>query len=264
MLFPGASYPGLRAGDDPGVSHTQAWFSMADRLRKLLEPAISSARLESYRNDGDDLTMIVNYFHNLELSEAMYPSLQAFEVAYRNRLHDSLTMRYGTPFWFDNPDFAQSRLHAESVVSVRNGLRRDGKSHPLSADHIVSRLSFGFWHGLLNRPFERSLWRPDGYELIGEVFPFASRRGRSRQVLWRNIEQIRIIRNRVMHYEPIWHRPRLNSDHLLILEMLGWISPEMQSAIMLSDRFDAVLHQGRSDIERRIVAEIHSLYPEVI
>lgn len=234
---------------------------MAHRLRSSLESAISSSRLESYRNGGDDLAMIVNYFHNLELSEALYPSLQAFEVTYRNSLHNALTARYSTPYWFDHPDFSHSKFHVDSVVTVRNGLQRDGKPYPFSADHIVSRLNFGFWHGLLNRPFEKLLWQVNGWQLITVVFPAVPRKERSRQGLWDRLEQIRFLRNRVMHYEPIWYRPRLGTDHRLILETLGWISPDMESAIALSDRFPVVHIQGRPILEQRIQAEIQRRYP---
>lgn len=226
---------------------------MPHRLRISLEPAISTARLESYRNGGDDLDMLVNYFHNLELSEALYPSLQAFEVAYRNSLHDALTARYSTPYWFDHPDFLQSSRHEKSVADVRSGLKRDGKQSPYSADHIVSRLNFGFWHGLLNRPFEKSLWQVNGWQLIATVFPAAPRKQRNRQGLWNQIDHIRILRNRVMHYEPVWNRPHLETDHGLILDTLGWISPDMKSAIAMSDRFPRVYGQGRNRIQNELI-----------
>lgn len=235
---------------------------MAHRLRSSLESAISTARLESYRNGGDDLSMIVNYFHNLELSEALYPSLQAFEVAYRNSLHDALTARYSTPYWFDHPDFSHSKRHVDNVRRVRNDLQRDGKLYPFSADHIVSRLNFGSWHGLLNRPFEKPLWQPDGWQLITTVFPAAPRRQRNRQGLWSRVDHIRILRNRVMHYEPIWYRHSLETDHRLILDTLGWISPDMKSAIAMSDRFPRVHRQGRNRIEQRVRDEIQRRYTD--
>lgn len=233
---------------------------MAHRLRSSLESAISTARLESYRNGGDDLAMIVNYFHNLELSEALYPSLQAFEIAFRNSLHDALAVRYSTPYWFDDPNFPSSKRHSDSLYRVRKGLQDDGHPAPFSADHIVSRLSFGFWHGLLNQPFEATLWRVNRWELIREVFPAAPRRFRTRKLLWDQIDHIRILRNRVMHYEPVWNRPQLETDHRLILDTLGWISPDMRSAISLSDRFDTVHRQGRGRIEQRVQGEIQRRY----
>lgn len=232
---------------------------MAHLFRSSLESAISTARMESYRNGGDDLAMIVNYFHNLELSEALYPSLQALEVTFRNSLHDSLTARYGTPYWFDHPDFAHSRQHVKSVAGIRNDLHREGISPPYSADHIVSRLSFGFWHGLLNRPFEATLWRANSGAMITAVFPNSPRWVRNRQALAGRVNYIRILRNRVMHYEPIWTRPGLQNDHRQVLETLGWISPDMASAITLSDRFPAVFTHGRHAVEQRVLAEIQRM-----
>ncbi len=44
-------------------------------------------RLENYRAGGSDLDMVDNYFYNLELSEALYPALQAFEIALSNSIN---------------------------------------------------------------------------------------------------------------------------------------------------------------------------------
>lgn len=63
-----------------------------------LELPLSRIRLENYRPlHGADLDMVVNYFLNIELSEALYPTLQAFEVALRNSVHRALSQHFGTP-----------------------------------------------------------------------------------------------------------------------------------------------------------------------
>jgi hypothetical protein len=69
-----------------------------------------------------------------------------------------------------------------------------------------------------------------------------------------------LIRNRVMHYEPIWQRPRLRDDRASILEALRWISQEMQESITMCDRFSAVLG-GRALTEARVAHEIQGRDP---
>jgi len=227
-----------------------------------LERPVSRVRLENYRPpNGSDLAMVVTYFYNIELSEALYPTLQAFEIALRNSIHLALSQHFQSANWFDRPGFyppprppATEPWQERAIREARDQLTNESKSH--DADRIVAALHFGFWHGLLNRPFEQKLWRPHHSALLGQVFPHATRRQRNRQAIWDRVDRIRIIRNRVMHYEPIWYRPHLRQDHADILEALGWISPAMQRTIAMCDRFPQVFATGRISIEQRILPEI--------
>lgn len=212
-----------------------------------IRSTVSPARLESYRNGGNDLQMLANYFRNIALSEALYPALQAFEITYRNSLHQALQKRFDQEDWFNTVAFRElpsNERHIAALVDVQRGLVRDRKPTPVSTDHIVSRLNFGFWHGLLNRPFEATLWRPDSWRLISETFPHAPRRFRDRQKLWIRVDHIRVLRNRVMHYEPIWSRPDLKGDYLSIVQAIDWINPTMGEAVGAIDRFMAVLMEN--------------------
>jgi len=57
-----------------------------------------------------------------------------------------------------------------------------------------------------------------------------------------------MLRNRVFHYEGIWHRSALLQEHADIHEAIGWISPTMQKAILAVDAFPAI-HAGRARVE---------------
>lgn len=231
---------------------------MVARFITALDRPVSRVRLENYRQaNASDLDMVVNYFHNLELSEALYPTLQAFEIALRNSIHLTLTQHFQTPFWFDQPQLLPPR-QSRQISDARAALAREGK--PYDPDRVVAALHFGFWHSMFNSPFERGLWRPNQSALVGQVFPQAPRRQRNRQSVWNRIDRIRILRNRVMHYEPIWYRTRLNDDHSAILEALWWISPDMHDTIAMCDRFPLVHGGGRADIEHRIQNEILKRY----
>ena len=199
-----------------------------------LERPISRVRLENYRAGGSDLDMIVNYFYNLELSEALYPSLQAFEISFRNSVHSALADHFGTTYWFDRPTFLPD-WQAQQITDAPRKLTKVGKPH--DADRIIAELSFGFWHSMFNSPFERHVWRPNRSALIGLVFPHIPSRSRNRQDVWNRCDRIRNIRNRVMHFEPVWSRLGLSSDHAEIQESLRWISVEMYESIAMCDRF---------------------------
>lgn len=240
---------------------------MVTQFVASLERPVSRVRLENYRAGGTDLDMVVNYFYNLELSESLYPTLQAFEVAFRNSIHSTLLQHFNNPFWFDTaglyppPKPPKTTTWQEDALRVaRRKLTEEGKPH--DADRIVAEMHLGYWHALFNRPFEQKLWRPNQWALLEQVFPQMTRKQRNRQYVWKRVDRIRILRNRVMHYEPIWHRVRLADDHISILEALHWISSDMHDVIAMCDRFPQVHDGGRSNLERRIHVEIANRYPD--
>jgi hypothetical protein len=223
-----------------------------------LERPISRVRLENYRPaNGSDLDMVVNYFYNLERSEALYPTLQAFEIALGNSIHLTLKDHFQTDDWFDRRGFLPAWQRSQ-ISAARATLLKEKKAH--DADRIVAELHFGFWHSMFNSPFERGLWRPNHSALVGQVFPQISRKERNRQSVWDRIDRVRIIRNRVMHYEPIWYRARLQGGHGSILEALYWISPAMHQTIAMCDRFPELLLVGRTGMEVKVQAEIQRRY----
>jgi hypothetical protein len=66
-----------------------------------LQGAISTPRLDAYRQaGGSDLDMVVNYFWNIELAEAIVPALHACEIALRNAIHKAMTKATGNEMWF--------------------------------------------------------------------------------------------------------------------------------------------------------------------
>jgi hypothetical protein len=228
---------------------------MVTRLVRELRFPVSPVRLEAYRPaGGTDLEMIVNYLWNIELSEALYPCLQTFEVALRNSIHDALTYHFGTEFWFDEGillDWQQTTLQ-----EAKDQLETYKK--PLEPGRIVAELAFGFWSSMFNSPYEESLWHANGAALIDTVFPNLPRTLRTRKKLSHHIERIRRLRNRVFHYEPIWNKSDLDARHRQIHEALAWISPEMRAVMALCDRFDDVF-QSRPAIEAKLTAHAAGL-----
>jgi hypothetical protein len=201
---------------------------MVAQFVAALEPAVSKVRLEAYRPAGADARdMAVNYFLNIELSEALYPSLQAFEIALRNSIHAALSQHFQAEFWFDQPGFLLTWQQG-AIQNARDELTKYGKPH------------------------EAVLWHAKGSVLLDEVFPQLPRTVRTRQSVWDRCDQIRRLRNRVMHYEPIWSRPHLANEHTQILEALRWINTAMHDAIAMRDRFDQVIVDNRQGMERKV------------
>lgn len=217
-------------------------------MHALYHP-VSKVRLESYRvPGGSDFDMIVNYVWNMELSETLYPALQTLEVALRNGTHAAASIAYGTEFWFDRPHLLAAR-EARDIQKIRNDMPA---AVPRTAGRIIASTTFGFWTALLNRPYEAQFWHTNNLAILKTTFPNLPRTHQNRLFVSRRCNEIRRLRNRVFHHEPIWSRPALTQEHADILEAIGWVSDEMRDLVGLCDRFLSVYQHGYADIEARI------------
>lgn len=225
-----------------------------------LERALSASRLAPYRPvGGTERQLLAHYLWNIALSEALYPSLQSLEVALRNAIHNAATRRFGTPYWFDpqTPLILEGR-ERDAVYQARQELlthqrRRHGTAAPapLRDGQIVAQLMFGFWTGLFNAPYEQRLWAPPapGGGILGAVFPHAPRRWRSRRRLLQRLQPIRLLRNRVSHYEHLWDWAQsgvadLGEQHRQLVELIDWIDPAVGAFVRPLDRFPGVYTGG--------------------
>lgn len=201
--------------------------------------------------------MLTNYLWNVELSQALYPILQAVEVSLRNSIHAAATARYNSEFWFDLPHVLLS-AQRRRIEEARVDLRKMGK--PLTPGRMIAGLTLGFWVHLFDRPYERApatardrlSWHDTNLAMLHAVFPNAPRRARNRAAIRRQCDAIRDLRNRVFHYEAIWQRPTLDREHAAILALIAWISPEMRDAIALCDRFTLAYHEGKQNVAEHL------------
>ena len=200
--------------------------------------SISSDRLQPYRqgNPQDDLAAYATYAWNIAICESLYPALCCAEIALRNAIHSAATRRFGNDFWFVG---RLERPEQEQLDRLRRRID-PSKGKSLSAADFVSGLNLGFWVNLFMGRYEQILWP----RMLQDVFPYATRRQASREPVYQRLNRIRRLRNRVFHYEPIWHWPDLRERHRLILQTIGWISPAMLSLARLLDRFPSVYTGG--------------------
>ena len=227
---------------------------MVARFVRDLHLPISRERLETYRPiGGSDLEMVTTYFWNVAMSEALYPTIQVLEVTLRNGIHSAASGVYQTPFWFDRPNLLLPR-ELDAVIEARSDLAQSNKPH--NAGRIVAALRFGFWTSLRSRPYERRLWRANNLALLRVAFPHLPRRYRARNSVWQRGDDVRRLRNRVMHAEPVWNRQALLSEHGEILDAIGWVSPPLLETITRLDRFPDVYQNGRPRIEATIKTQL--------
>jgi abortive infection bacteriophage resistance protein len=180
-----------------------------------LEKTISPDRLSTYliESQNNHELALKLYLWNSKISAAFYIPLQGLEVTLRNALHQELSKKFQTPFWYDvAPLDAQSK---ENITDAKSKINKSHKS--IDPPHVVAELSFGFWVSLLNKAYHQTLWIP----ALGKAFPNA---GLPRSEIHSTLNHIRILRNRIAHHEPIFKR-HLEKDYKSIIEFIEWINP---------------------------------------
>ena len=96
--------------------------------------------------------------------------------------------------------------------------------------------------------YEQKLWP----RLLEPIFPYIPRKQRTRSQLASRLHEIRLLRNRVFHHEPLWNRTNINAQHGLIIETIGWINPAMRQFVEILDRFPQIYARGSGYYEQQI------------
>jgi hypothetical protein len=197
--------------------------------------------MDAYRQkDGvGSEVCVARYIWKMALCETLYSPLQLAEVALRNSMHQALAARYHTEDWFSP---AADRLFGwqnEKIIAARRNLEFTGKQ--TDPGRLIAELSFGFWTGFFNSKHARSGL---GHYLVRGAFPHAPREERSMERMDFHWKRIRTLRNRVFHHERIIHFTDLDAQHTLILDMIGWIRPELRQLASTLDRFATVHREG--------------------
>lgn len=209
---------------------------MSADLPEWIPTALSAARFRPYLvAAGSDVQQAIRlYKWNVAVSEAFYTPLHYLEVAVRNSMHHRLTERFGRDDWWNVVPLNDigRRIVTETIAKVR---RRVGPKY--DAGDVVAELSFGFWASLVSRgaSYDRRLWVP----ALHKAFP--NYRG-PRQQLHDNLLSCVLLRNRIMHHEPVYHR-HLTADHAKLHRLLGYVSPAVVRLVKEVDKVPEVLRR---------------------
>jgi hypothetical protein len=217
-------------------------------LVRQFELAVTPLRLTGYADPSDSglLPAVSRYIWNASLCEALYPSINSVEVVLRNIIDRRLRADVGE-FWFDQPGVLLIQDQMVSLAAARTRLQRE--KLPETHDRIVAEFGFGFWTGMISRPYERPIWQTN----VALDFPSVPRSRRTRSAICSRLNDIRSLRNRASHHESIWRRSHLDREYECVVEMLGWLSPALRDTMGVVDRFPALLAAGpmafRSQVE---------------
>jgi hypothetical protein len=249
--------------------------SRATKVSSLLSTtrqAITPTRLRSYPTvSSSGREDVVAYWLDVSIAQSLYPLLHATEIMLRNSIDRYVRASSGwtfaqTPFssWMLNPkNFRTSagmRYVKEAMSKIGytldqntsiGTLNQGGK--PGNHDDLVAATSFGFWTSLATgsynyaQPRSPHLW-PTG---LSQVFPHSPFK-RIAPISTR-LSDIRRLRNRVFHYEPI-HRLPVRAVRQSMLELVWYISPDIGQSLRNADPSQWTLQPGwQRDVEAALL-----------
>ncbi|WP_420030783.1 hypothetical protein ACN429_25820 (plasmid) [Pseudomonas oryzihabitans] len=197
-----------------------------------LERHFSAARLRRYlvARAGDEALAAADYSANLRLAEAMMPMLNTLEIALRNGINAKLTERYQRQDWW--AEWRKNPLFTRQLISIKSAVDMLGRRNedPLP-DKVLAELTFGFWVSLFNTD-QTPIWKE-----LRLVFPSCPKPLRQRKNISKALNQVRSLRNRVFHHEPLlWLTPELIDQHRTGVQVIGWLAPELADWLNARDR----------------------------
>jgi len=224
---PGAYDHSVRKPAGLVKSHSLGGKPNLDALSRALPLGQPSKYLRETDNNREQALELFEW--NRELSSAFYRVLGSFEITLRDSIDRWLANTYGRE-WFDDPRAGLDDGALGVIRKAKKNLRE-----PFEPTDVVEALTLGFWERLLGRggsmggsgskaDYERTIWRP----AVRNAFP--NRRPLVRSEVYHSVRPLRELRNLVAHHQPILHLD-LAREHERLLEVTGWMRPEMRDLI---------------------------------
>lgn len=186
-------------------------MSNTSAVLKAIKDALSHARISTYESAvgwaglGDPRAAAL-YAWNAQVSSALLAPLHICEVVVRNAVSDALEAVYG-PRWPWNNTFVLSLPNpprSSGAYNARLDIQSVASRQP-STGKVIPELKFVFWQEMFTRRHDVRLWNLH----LRRVFPNQDATKsivEIRRNIYSDLEQIRRLRNRIAHHEPIFSR----------------------------------------------------------
>jgi hypothetical protein len=169
--------------------------------------ALSEPRFATYlaAAGGDEIRAVALYGWNARVSAALMLPAHFAEVATRNAVAEALEAVYDDVRWPWNPTFERSLPNSSGkAYSPRRDLARTRGQQPTTGK-VIAELKFAFWQSMFTARHDERVWRSQ----LRTVLPNADAALTTSQLrgrVYADLEQIRRMRNRIAHHEPIIRR----------------------------------------------------------
>ncbi len=213
------------------------------KLHALLSHHFSPERIGSFEDhskaDNTPQRIIARYLFSIAAVEALVPAFHVLEVALRNGIYNAVAARITekkgqaiADCWLDWPEHEtllqndRTKRVATDYDKVQAAKQDILRRRSLNTGRLIAELSFGFWSGLFashyggrSEEMDTKFW-PALLPVVFSNLPTGYDRG----MVAERLANIRKLRNRAFHHEPLWRRS-VKTDLEMISETIGWIDP---------------------------------------
>jgi hypothetical protein len=169
----------------------------------------------------------------MQLSESLYLAFHIFEVNLRNKIHEVASIHFGTD-WLVNGNVKFNDFHNNKIQSAMKDLKNKGK--PVEIPRIIAELNLGFWTALFDHEYFNDFTTKIVIDSLLNLSKATKKRNLKIRSRFRNIRKLR---NRVFHFEPIWNlQPSIRLKYDELIEAISWISTDMEKWLASFSRFD--------------------------
>lgn len=201
-----------------------------------IEKTLSIPRLSKYENfykkvekEYTKQDVMYLYERNLIISNKFFYLLNFFEIVLRNAVVEAIEIAFGcnsTNSWHINTAFIRS-LSSKGKYSPKSMFDEVQRKFPYSASKMIPEFKFVFWQKMLMSNHENRIWK----HCLTQVFP--NIQTENRQTLYDWVDQLRELRNRIAHHEPIIFNRYLEDDLKILMIFIycrcehtySWLEP---------------------------------------
>lgn len=185
-----------------------------------IQNSLSAVRLSTFEQATKTLPDALELYRwNMQISAAFLPCLQVCEVLLRNSVSHVLTLRHGNR-WAWERGFIGTLPNPTKGYNQRTALAKATQG-TTDINNVIPELNFAFWQMMFTSRHDVQLWLP----YLTQIFPNApiSNVSQLRNEIYKELEIIRSLRNRIAHHEPIFKR-NLQQDYERIIKIIRYQS----------------------------------------
>jgi hypothetical protein len=204
--------------------------------------ALSQPRISRYlvACASDQARALALYRWNAQASAAFMVPMHICEITLRNAIVGAIQDVYGVQWYVPGSAFERSLPKPNAGYSPARDLHRSRKNQP-SAGKVIPELKFMFWVSMLTARHDARLWRP----YLAKHFPalpVGLSASAGRLLLHSRLDDIRKLRNRLAHHEPVFDRI-LVDEYEKIADVVRWVSPETMNWLSGFESVTRILRQ---------------------
>lgn len=179
-------------------------YSFSTSEEHDLPRAFSGDRFGTYlrATNADRQRALALYQWNMDVSAAFWQPLHLCEIVIRNGIVDAIETVH-TAAWPVTQGFLASLPAPRSGYSPRKEVEAKGRRYATTGK-VVADLTLAFWEQMLTKRHDDRIWNAH----FQSCFPNAS--GPSvadgRKDMHKDLSEVRQLRNRIAHFEPIFSR----------------------------------------------------------